>query len=242
MLLLVLWRLVKFFDRRYAILGPARRLRTRLGGVKLLSQTLFTFRGITNPADAAYGIKREGKAGWRSSFILLGVFWLLFVIEKYFSGFLFKYIPDGYYDLAGDLFTVLGVFALSVISCYLVCTITEGEASFKELFAGIIYAFAPIFALKPIVIILTNVLTQGEDFFITLLNVVAYAWTGILVFLTVKNLNDYTFGKTIKTVLLTIFVALIMALLLFIVYVLISQVLDFVSAIFGEAVFKLAEK
>ncbi|GHV35503.1 hypothetical protein FACS18949_13610 [Clostridia bacterium] len=241
-LLLVLWRLVKFFDRRYAILAPARRAKTRLGNVKLLSQTLFAFRNITNPADAAYGLKREGKAGWRSSFILLGVFWLLFVIEKYFSGFLFKYIPDGYYDLAGDLFTVLGVFALSVISCYLVCTITEGEASFKELFAGIIYAFAPIFALKPAVIILTNVLTQGEDFFITLLNVAAYAWSGILVFLAVKNLNDYTFGKTIKTVLLTIFVALIMALLLFIVYVLISQVLDFVSSIFGEAVFKLAEK
>jgi outer membrane protein assembly factor BamB len=238
----VLYQTLRLLDRRYALLLPLRRRVDRLKNISLLSQCLFTFRTITNPADAAYGIKHEGKASWKSSFILLGLFYVLYILDHYCVGFLFKQVSDGYYDLAGDAFQVFGVFFLTVICCYLVCTITNGEAAFKELFAGVICAFAPVFMFKPLVIALTNVLTFNEGFFIVLINVVAYAWTAILVFLAIKYLNDYTFGETIRTVLLTAFVCLVCVSLLFIVYVLILQVVDFVAAIVGEAVFKIAKQ
>ncbi|MDR1643495.1 MAG: SBBP repeat-containing protein [Clostridiales bacterium] len=239
--LAALWQAAKWADRKTAFLTGARNAASRVRNINLVDQCMFAFRNIKNPSDAAYGIKHEGKAGWKSSGILLLAFFVLFVLEKYFSGFLFKSVPNGYYDLAGDFFTVFSVFALSVGCLYLVCTITDGEATLKELFAGAIYAFAPIFLIKPGVIIFTNVLTLGEGFFITLLNVVAVAWTAILAFLAIKNLNDYSFGKTLKVVLLGAFACIVCALLVFIVYVLVSQFIDFVSSIAGEAVFKLAK-
>ncbi|MCL2031022.1 MAG: YIP1 family protein [Oscillospiraceae bacterium] len=241
-LLAVLWQAVKVLDRRYAVLGPVRRTRDAFTRRRLVSQCLYAFHNIRNPADTAYGIKREGKASWRASFILLFVFWLLFVLEKYFSGFLFKRVADGYFDLVGDLAVILGIFALTVTCCYLVCLITNGESNFRELASGVMYAFAPVFLLKPAVIILTNVLTLGESFFITLLNVIAYGWTAVLVYLAIRNLNGYTFGQTFRVVLLSVFTCLICALLLFIIYVLVSQCVDFISSVFGEAVFKIANR
>ncbi|GHU05238.1 hypothetical protein FACS1894147_11200 [Spirochaetia bacterium] len=237
---LLLWRVVKVLDRKYLILTPARTAKAKIGNVKLIADCLFSFHNIKNPADTAYGIKRENRGSWLSSLVLIVVFYALFVVEKYFSGFLFKTVSDGYYDLAGDALTISAVFALGIISCYLVCTITEGVASFKNLFIGIVFAFAPLFFLKPLVIIMTNVLTQSEAFFVTFVSVVSYAWTAVLVFAAVMFLNDYSVWKTVKTIILTIFTALIISLLLFVLYMLITQMIDFISSVIGEAVFKIA--
>jgi sugar lactone lactonase YvrE len=238
--LLVVWQVLQVLDRRYMVLAPARNAKTKIGNVKLISDCLFTFHNIKNPADTCYGIKRENRGSWLSAFVLILIFYVLFVVEKYFSGFLFKTVRDGYYDLVGDAVTILVVFGLGIISCYLVCTITEGEASFKNLFIGIVYAFAPIFFLGPVVIIMTNVLTQGEAFFVTFVNFVAYGWTAVLVFAAIMFLNDYTVLQTIRTIILTIFTALIITLLMFILYMLITQMIDFISSVIGEAVFKIA--
>ena len=237
-LLVTLWQATKLLDRRFAILGPVRRLKGAVSGNKLVSQCAYSLHNIKNPADTAYGIKWEGKASWPASLILIFIFYLLFILEKYFTGFLFKSVPDGYYDLVGDLATILGAFTLTLTCCYLVCSISEGEATFRELVSGVIYAFAPIFIFKPVLIILTNVLTLGEVVFINLINFVAYAWTGILVLLAIRNLNGYTYKRTVKVILLTVFTCLICALLLFIIYVLISQFVDFVTSVGGEVVFK----
>jgi hypothetical protein len=198
------------------------------------------FYNLQNPNDHAYGIKHERKTGWLSSFIILFAVFVVYALDRYATGFLFKSVPDGYFDLLADFIVVFGAIGLSVCACYLVCTITEGEASFKELFCGVVYAFAPYLALKPLGIILTNVLTFNESFFITLLNVVAYTWTGLLIVLAVKNLNDYSLRKTLWTLFLTLIVVMLMVMLIFVVYVLISQVIEFIAAIIGEAVHKIA--
>ena len=41
-------------------------------------------------------------------------------------------MPDGYYELLNDFLMVFGVYALLTICCYLVCTITDGEARTVE--------------------------------------------------------------------------------------------------------------
>jgi hypothetical protein len=241
--LIVFWQLLKFVDRRYIpVLKPLRETRDKIKSVTLFSQCVFTLRNITNPAAAAEGIKYDNKGSYKAAFILLFIYYILFVLERYFSGFLFRAVPDGYYNLVGDAAVILSAVLLPVICCYLVTAITDGEATFKQLFVGIIYAFAPLFVLKPVVIIMTNVLTLNEMFFITFTNFVAYAWTALLIFLAVKNLNDYTFGKTIKTVIMALFVTLITAMLIFIIYVLVMQVADFGTGFTREAVFRLVRR
>jgi len=238
-IILVLWQIVKFVDRKYApVLQPLRTTRDKIRGITLFSQCAFTLRSITNPAAAAEGIKYDGKGSYKAAFILLFLFYVLFVLERYFAGFLFRNVAEGQYDLLMDAAFILAAVFLPIICCYLVTAITDGEATFKQLFVGIIYSFAPIYVLKPMVIIMTNVLTLNEAFFITFTNVIAYGWTAVLIFLVIKNLNDYTFGKTIKTVIMALFVTLIVALLIFIIYVLIMHVADFGTGFSREVVFR----
>ena len=66
-------------------------------------------------------------------------------------------------------------------------------------------------------------------------------WIAALEFISIKEINDYTVKETIKIILLTIFTILIVCLLAFIIYVLWSQVIDFVSSLVGEVVYKIAK-
>ncbi len=238
---IVLWQAVKLLHRKTNVLVPVVVALNFVGNVSVIKKTGYCFHMMKNPFDTCYGIKRERRAGYLSASIILLLFFLMFVVEKYFSGFLFKTVPDGYFDLFSDFVRIFGVYALLVICCYLVCTVNEGEATFRDMVIGTAYALAPLLILKPLIIVLTNVLTYNEEFFISFANVVGYGWTGINMVLAVMYLNDYSFKKTVKVIILTLFTALISVALLFVVYVLISQFVDFVSSVYGEVVYRFVK-
>ena len=55
----------------------------------------------------------------------------------------------------------------------------------------------------------------------------------------IKEVNNFTMKETVKVIFLTAFAALILALLIFIIYVLWAQVFEFIFAVFGEGVYRL---
>ncbi len=239
---LILWIAVKAIDRRWKILEPGRKAAGWVGNIPIVSQVLYCFQMLKNPYDACYGIKREKKAGYLAAVIVLLLFFVLFVVNKYFAGFLFKTTPDGYYELFNDFLLVFGVFLVLVICCYLVCTITDGESNFRDLFVGCAFSLAPMLIFLPIKLVLTNVLTFNEEFFITLIDVVSIGWSALLVLLTIMYQNDYTLGKTFVTIILTLFTVLVVVALAVVLYMLISQLVDFVTSIYGEVVYRFVKK
>ena len=238
----VLWQILKFLDRRWKVLEPARKAGSRITGVPIIGQVLYCFQMLRNPYDTCYGIKREKRAGYLAAVVVLFLFFVLYVANKYFAGFLFKTTPDGYFELLNDFLMVFGVFLLLVICCYLVCTITDGESSFRDLFVGCAFSLAPMLVFMPIKLALTNVLTFNEEFFITLIDFVSIGWTALLVILTIMYQNDYTLKKTFVTIILTLFTVLVVVALAVVLYMLISQLVDFVTSIYGEVVYRFVKK
>ncbi len=239
---IVAWQIIKFLDRKWKILLPLRKLGKKITSVKLIDQVLYSFQILKNPYDTCYGIKREKRAGYLSAVVVLLAFFALYVANKYFAGFLFKMTPDGYYELINDFLLVFGAFLLLTICCYLVCTITDGETSFRDLFVGCAYALVPMIVFMPIKLALSNVLTFNEEFFITLIDLVSIGWTALLVILVIMYQNDYTLKKTFTTIILTLFTVLVVVALMVVLYMLISQLVDFVTSIYGEVVYRFVKK
>ena len=240
--LLVLTQGMRLLNRKTGCLRPVGNAFRRVGNVRILNQTGYMFRMLKNPYDCCYGIKREGRASWLSAVIVLLIYFVLSVISKYFSGFLFKTVQEGQYEVLNDALMFFAVWLLLVICCYLVCTSRDGEARFRDLFIGGAYVLAPMILFLPIRILLTNVLSYNEGFFITLIDVISYGWTGLLILLMIMYLNDYSFKRTLAIVILTLFTVLIVAALLFVIYVLITQLVNFISGIYGEVVYRFVRR
>ncbi len=239
---IVLWIIIKKLDKKFGILNPLRFVKEKITSIKLVREISWSTMMLKNPYDACYGIKREKRASWLSAFILLGAFFVLNVANKYFAGFLFKMMPDGYFELLNDFLITFGAFLLLTICCYLVCTITDGEARFKDIFISAAYALIPMIIFLPIKLVLTNVLTFNEQFFITLIDVVAIGWTALLIILMLMYQNDYTLKQTFKTIFLTLFCVLVVVALIVVLYMLISQLVDFIVSIYGEVVYRFVKR
>ncbi|MBR6358930.1 MAG: hypothetical protein IKS11_04685 [Lachnospiraceae bacterium] len=236
--IVILIKVIGLLDRKYGFLrGPKTALK-KLGEKKLIKQLTYVFYFMRHPIEACYGVKRQGAVSLLSSNILLFVMIVFFIINKYFCGFLLKTVREGSFDIVSDMGMIL-VALLLVVGCnYLMCTINDGEGKLKDIYCSFIYSFGPFIVFTPVIFLLSHVVTNNEVFFVTFGRLFMFSWIAVLVFVSIKEINDYSIKETLKIIGLTAFTILIVCLLAFIIYVLWAQVIDFVQQIPREVVYK----
>lgn len=240
--LYAVYKVLKTLDQKKGIWGGVRNAWRRAKENTVVSNLTYAGYFMKHPIDGSYGIAREGRASWIAPSIILGIFTIEFIIDKYLSGFLQKYLSglrEGRYEIGSDIGMVLLVVVGLTACNYLVCTINDGEGTVKKIYTYFCYCLTPYIVITPINFVLSHVVTTNEQFLIDLTEMIMYSWIVILAVLAIKEVNNYTANETFKVIALTFFTVLIMALLIFIIYVLWAQVFEFVSAIYGEVVYRL---
>ena len=240
--LYVAYKVLSTLDKKKGIFNGVRKGWARAKENTVVSNLTYAGYFMKHPIDGSYGIAREGRASWIAPSIILGIFTIEYVIDKYLSGFLQKFaagLREGRYEIGSDIGTVLLVVAGLTACNYLVCTINDGEGTVKKIYTYFCYSLTPYVILTPINFALSHVVTKNEQFLIDMTELIMYTWILVLAVMAIKEVNNYTANETFKVIGLTIFTILIMALLIFIIYVLWAQVFEFVSAIYGEVVYRL---
>ncbi len=225
--------------KKTKVLAPAGNYIKRVTDKPLLNELLFIFKIPKNPMDAYYGIKRENKVSVKSASILYSIFIVIYLADKYLRGYIFSGITIGQYSVIKDAAIIIGVLVLMILAHYLICSITEGEASLKNVYCAIVYSLMPYILLRPIVIILTHFLTDSEVFLINFINVIIYACTIALLIVMVNELNNYKAKETVKCIFWTLFAFFVAIVVLFILYVMSKQTVEFIAQIWGEVIYRV---
>ncbi len=218
--------------------GVGTRIK-RVTDAPTIKRLLFIFEIPKNPMDAYYGIKRENKVSVLSSTILYAIFVIIYLADKYLRGYIFSTVTIGQYSVFKDAILIIGILVLLILCHYLICSITEGEASLKNVYCGIIYSLMPYILLRPIITVLTHVLTDSEVFIINFINVVIYACSIALLIVMVNELNNYKAKETVKCIFWTLFAFFVAIVVLFILYVMSKQTAEFVSQIWSEVIYRV---
>lgn len=238
-LLFVVIKILKAVDKKKQIFKAPRAFFKKLKQNSFISDLCYAGYYMRKPNDAAYGIAAEGRANWLVSTFLLIIFILEFIINKYTCGFLLKNVMDGRYEIFSDIGAIVAVMAAITACSYLVCTINEGEGTVKKIYTFFCYSLTPYIVLTPLGYLMSQVLTNNELFLNAMLTILIYGWIAVIAFIGLKEVNNFSVGQTVKVILLTAFAALILALLIFIIYVLWAQVFEFIFALIGEGVYRL---
>ena len=221
------------------VLAPAGSYIRQKTNKPLINQLLFIFKIPKNPMDAYYGIKRENKVSVKSASVLYIIFIIIYLADKYLRGYIFSTITIGQYSVLKDAVTIIGILLLSFLAHYLICSITEGEASIKNVYCAIVYSLMPYILLRPIVILLTHILTDSEVFLINFINVIIYACTVALLIVMVNELNNYKAKETVKCIFWTLFAFFVAIVVLFILYVMSKQTVEFIAQIWSEVIYRV---
>ncbi|MDF2540378.1 MAG: hypothetical protein K0S47_96 [Herbinix sp.] len=205
---------------------------------KLIRELTYLKRMLKNPADAFYGIKWEHKVSNLSSTMIYIIFFIIYILNKYYSGFLFKKIEDGRYEIGTDFIFVFGMLTLCIVCNNLICSIRDGEGSGKNIYQAFAYCLMPYLFFQPIVILLSHVLTYNESFIIGFLSFFIIAAMAVLIVVMIKEIQSYTFKETFRCIFLTLFTMIVLVAAGFILFALMKQVLDFILSIFKEGYYR----
>ncbi|MDE7307374.1 MAG: hypothetical protein K2N61_01735 [Lachnospiraceae bacterium] len=240
--LVIAYKVLKKLDKKKGIFNPVRNATKNLRSKMLYQQIFYGFKYMRHPFDGTYGVKREGMCSYVATTIVGVVGIVFYIVNRYFCGFLVKYVRDGRYNIPTDVLQIIIVLVAAAIVTYLICTINDGEARFKEILVGYVYSFMPYIVIQPFIYLFGMVVTYNEMFVIEFANIIMFTWIVILIFLSIKELNNYSVKETFKVIGLTIFAAFVFVLMAFVIYILFAQIVGFFTSFGGEVVNRIGGK
>lgn len=221
--------------RRYGWLTPVRTGLKRLAQIRLVDDFVFLFRFIKRPSDSFYYIKQKLRGSLAFAFLLYG--WVIAsrVLALYLTGFIFnRYpIPSAIRPQNEILYSAV-LIVLWNSANYLVSTISDGEGRVRDVIIGTAYSLFPYALFTLPIALLSNALTLNEVFIYSFSIRLVDAWVALMLFLMVKEIHNYTVSETIRNILVTLFTMAVMVLTGYILYVLFTQLFDFVTTISRE--------
>ncbi len=169
---------------------------------------------------------------------VLGVYFVLSVLETTMGGFLFTTYDPSEFNSLLVLFRTVILVALWTIVNYAVCTLMGGKGRMKEIFTVASFSVLPLIIYSVIFLVLSNILIPDEATIMSSIQTIALMYAGFILIVGTMRIHDYSLGEFIKTTLITIFGMAVIVFLVFIVVSLVQQFGGFIVTVFTELIYR----
>ncbi len=200
-------------------------------------EILYGFHLIFHPFDGYWDLKHEQRGSVRASVVIIAVTVVAFYYQSIGTGY--YYNPQGtYMSIFAQAMSVLIPLLLFVIANWCFTTLFDGEGSLKDIFISASYALFPVPAFVIVSTILTNVLVGDEGQITSMLVTLAFIWMGFLMILGMQVTHDYSMGKNILTIIMTI-VGMVFIMFIALLFIsLVSKMIALVTTIISEVSYR----
>ena len=204
----------------------------------------FTHRNLPflimfHPVDGYEEVKRGTVKGVGLSCLIVFGWFVIEVIRYQYTGFIFNSNRVSELNSLLILGRTTVLFLLWTAANWGLCTLTEGEGKFKEIWIASAYALMPYLLVSLIYVVLSNVLTGEEGVFLSYLNWLGLLWSAVLLLIGMGTVHRYGLKKTIISSGLTVVgvgCIIFMGLLLFSLF---QQLFSFAFGLYREAMFRI---
>ena len=201
---------------------------------RMESKWLMPLYTMKHPADGFSQFRNRGIMSYAVSGVILAAWFAITVYAYFCTGFSFNENRSEDYRLIYTVLQTFALFVLFVVANYAICTLLEGKGSFKSIFAGTAYSLLPMLICRVISVLMSNVMVRNETAFVNIVVWIGILWSAVLLFIAISTIHQYSFGKTVLCIFLTVFGMLIILFLIILFYSLLSQLVDFLSSVYTE--------
>lgn len=114
------------------------------------------------------------------------------------------------------------------------CTLMDGKGSYGEICTVCSYALLPYLLVRNLTTLFSRVMTLDEGILLTYSVILSLVWSFFLLFSGLQEIHEYTEGKTVGSLLLTVVGVLIILFLLLLLATVFQQLSVFVRTVFLE--------
>ena len=193
---------------------------------------------LRHPFDGFYAMKYEKKGTMGVAFVNF----ILLCVSYSFNAQYSSLVVSQRHPLAMhslyEGFSLLAILFLWSVANWSVTSLTDGEGKLKEIIMANCYAMTPIILIFIPATLLSRVMADGEAPFYHLLITVAITLFVLYAYVGMVTVHNFTAGKALATIFLTLVALLIVAFLIGLVFTLFQQLYVFVYSVYTEIVFR----
>lgn len=198
----------------------------------------YMFYTISHPMDGYYWIRHAERGSVPLAILMVIVFSICFTANRLLASFVVNDLDprtvDSLYELAG----VLAFYLLICVGNWSITCLLSGEGRLKDIAIAVGYATVPISIVLVAATVISQVIADDEEAFYALLLVVGIAYGLIMMLIGIMQVHNYTLGKTLLTLFLTIVAMLIIVFLVLLLSNLLGMVFNFFRSIYTEIIFR----
>lgn len=196
------------------------------------------FYTVSHPADGYYWIRHQDKGSIPIAVLLVILYGIAFSMNRICASFIVNDIEPRTVNLAAELTGVVLLYFILCVGNWSVTCLMEGEGRFKDILIAVGYAMLPMLVTTVLATIVSQFVAENEEAFYTILMGIGTAYTVILLIMGIMQIHNYTMGKTLVTLFLTVVAMLILIFLALLVLNFITQVYTFLRGIYTELIFR----
>ena len=189
---------------------------------------------IYHPVEGFEDMRWKKSGSLKIAFFIVFLLFLAQIADGRLYGFQFGVTYDKTFNIIPYIVKSIILFAAWVVGNWSICTLLDGEGTMKNICIYSAYALVPYIVQIFVNLILSHILIRDEVVFIQAISIIGTGWSAILLFSAIKSVHQYSFGKTIFAIILTIAAMFIMLFLLVLFMSLIQQIYIFISTIYTE--------
>lgn len=194
----------------------------------------YPFRIFTRPFDSFSDMKYEAKGSVLIANFILFLYFLSSVAEYMYTGFLYNDNDTTKLNIFVQLFSSVAIVVLWAVANWAVCTLMDGEGTFKEIWIASCYSLTPMILGELIYIPLSNILVYEEQVYLQLIHIVSILLLCFFLFAGMLVTHQYTALKTVLSCLLTVAAVILIMFLFLLVFSVVQQMYGFIQTVSTE--------
>lgn len=204
---------------------------TTRGGVMLYA--------VRHPMNGFDEMRTKKKRSFLMSAFILLAFILLGAVEQQYYGKAFVMAEPGTTNILSIALIRLVLVLLFVIANWAFSVLMDGKATFSDIWIFTSVVLVPYIGCGFIRVLLSHFLTASEGVFLSLLSIVGILWSFVLLMSAFSVFHEYEIGKSLFIMVATLVGMLLIAVLGFLLYNLVQNVVDTAKTIFSEVIFRM---
>lgn len=195
----------------------------------------YTFYIIFHPFDALEGLKNNRtRINWAVPIIIFGAAYIVRMAYLYVVHFPLASIEIDDIHPAIELVKLLAIPISWIPASFMATSISGGESKMKEITFASAASLAPYIVINIPLMFLSHIMSQTQKSWYGIFTALAYVGMFLILFISLMVLNNYTFGKTLGMMFVTIFLIAVLWLVILLCYVLTGRMIQFVISILNE--------
>lgn len=199
----------------------------------------YLFYTVSHPTDGFYWIRHQERGSVGIAVLLVILYAGCFSMNRIYASFVVNSIEPRTVNSIAELGGVAALFLVLCVGNWSVTCLMDGEGRFKDIVIAVGYSMLPVIVTTVLATLISQGVAENEEAFYGILMGIGTAYTVIMMLIGIMQIHNYTLGKTLITLFLTILAVLIIIFLSLLVINFITQVYGFLRSIYTELIFRV---